>query len=316
MDRQNKAVEVEKIEVKYGKNIVVNDISFSVSYGEIFCLLGHNGAGKTTIINVLATLKKFSKGSVEICGYNILSEHKKIRENIALLSQHNSLDSYLSVYDNLYFYAWLQKIPRKKRKDKIRELLDIFNLVDKKNSLVNTLSGGTYRRVQLAKIFLSDAKIFLLDEPSLAFDITAKTKFWSFLKELKNRLGITIVLSTNDLSEAENICDRIGFLKNGVLVKIDTLENLKSMLKKFYISVQFERNGFDLNKIKNCISNISNLYRNENQLEIEINSNGHSPQVSSVIKILENEGIIKSLNIRKPNLTDVFITLNKDDNII
>lgn len=307
----NYAVEIENLFVNYSDFVAIKDVSIKVKNGEIYGLLGHNGAGKTTIINVLSTLKKINKGRIEILGYKLPKEGSKIRENITLLSQTNSLDTFLSVYDNFYFYSWLQKIPRKVRKTRILEIMEIFNLTEKKDAIVSSLSGGTYRRVQMAKIFLSDAKIFLLDEPTLAFDVVAKKNVWNFLKEVRKKLGITIILSTNDLAEAENMCDRISFLKNGELIKSDTLNNLKAMLEKIYLSIDFERNGFSEDDFRNSIPNVNKVTKHENHVELELNLKKEALKISDTIRLLENKCLIKSINVRKPNLTDVFTNLNQ-----
>lgn len=307
----NYSIEIENLTVNYKDFVAIKNVSLKVKTGEIYGLLGHNGAGKTTVINVLSTLKKMEKGNVRILGYDLSKDGKKIRDQITLLSQHNSLDPLLSVYDNFYFYSWLQRIPRKERKSKILKIMEIFELMNKKNSLVSSLSGGTYRRVQMARLFLSDAKIFLLDEPTLAFDIIAKKNVWKFLKEVREKFGITIILSTNDLTEAENMCDRIGFLKNGELIKSDTLNNLKAMLEKIYLSVEFERNGFDENDLRNTISNVNKVIKNGSLFELELNINNDSLRISDTIKQLEERALIKTINVRKPNLTDVFTNLNE-----
>jgi len=307
------AINVENMDVKYDQQLILENISFNIKYGEIFGLLGPNGAGKTTTLKVLATLKKPAKGTVKILGRNISKDLKIIRANIALLSQQNALDIFLNVYDNLYFFGWLQLIPATERRKRVLELLDIFGLMEKKDALVQTLSGGLYRRVQLARIFLSDAKIFFLDEPSLAFDAEAKKKFWVFLKEIQKSSGITIVLATNDLIEAEQMCDRIAFIKDGHIVACDSPERLKKMMDKIFLSIQFEEGTINQERIMAELINSKLQTSDGLNMDIELNSNGHLHNLSKIIQTVEQNGNITSINVRKPDLTDVFMKLSRGE---
>jgi len=306
-------IEVRNLIVKYKKYIAVDNVSFDVSPGEIFGLLGPNGAGKTSIIKALTTLNRNCEGIAKICNVDVLKRPFAVRKLICLVSQHNSLDVFLNVFDNLYYYAWLQKVPRRMRKQKVLTLLDIFGLLEKRNKLVTSLSGGQYRRLQLAKIFLADAKVYFLDEPSIGLDVQVKEIFWRFLKETCKETGVTIILATNDLVEAERVCDRIGFLNNGKMATLGTPFELERMLNKVVVDVQFDKlygdalgliqkNNFTNANVENQVGNI-----------IQFRYFGNGSPLVDFIRDIECIGKIHSISMRQPNLQDVFLELVKNE---
>lgn len=304
------AVEVHDLVVKYKKFEAVRGISFFVRSGEVFGLLGPNGAGKTSIIKAITTLRKISGGTVRIHGIDVTRSANESRKIISLVSQENSLDVMLNVYDNLYFYAWVQRIPRRLRKEKAEALLDFFGLKEKKKALVTSLSGGQFRRLQLAKIFLCDARVYFLDEPSLGLDYRIKQSFWKFLKDTCRESGTSCVIATNDLAEAERVCDRIAFLDSGKIVALDSPVELSRMLDRTMIEVQFEE-GIEVTptlvrKFEDTYGRIESI--SEQGIRFHYKQNG--TLLSQCVQEFESMGRIRLLSVRPPNLQDIFMELN------
>jgi ABC-2 type transport system ATP-binding protein len=306
MENNEIAIEVENLVVKYNEFVAVNGVTFTVKRGEVLGLLGPNGAGKTSIIRALTTLNGKCQGILRINGFDVLKQPSKVRRTIGLVSQQNSLDVFLNTYDGLYLYAWLQGVPRTLRKRKVLLLLDAFGLSEKKTKSVTALSGGQYRRLQLARIFLSDAPIFFLDEPSVGLDFQAKQSFWGYLRNRSHEAGNTIVLATNDLTEAEQMCDRIIFVKEGMIAAEGTVDALTSVLNKTMIDIEFSRapSWNDDSWIKN--SKIT--AQTGNSIQVLYHKNGE-PFSTFIGEIEEKIGSIRSLTMRQPNLYDVFLDL-------
>ncbi len=302
-------IEVEELVVKYGNFVALNKISFFVKKGEIFGLLGPNGAGKSTTIRTLTTLLKPFSGRIKIMGYDIIKESHKIRGKIALMMQEHALDVFLTVYENLYFYAMLEKMPRKERKSRISELLDLFGLADKRNSPVFALSGGQFRRLQLARTFLSSADIFFLDEPTLGIDIEGKEKFWEFLRLINKNMDITMVVATNDLREAEKLCDRIAFIKSGEVIAIDTPENLKELINLRILVIKVTESIDNKDIIKN--NHIIKGYKVKENNVIEMEVSDCYNDLSMVLANLKMGKHFQVLEYKRPTLEDVFVNLTK-----
>lgn len=307
-----KYIQINNLCVEYKGCVAVSDISFSVMRGEIVGLLGPNGAGKTTTMKVLATLKRPTSGSVSMLGFDVKREPEKVRPHICYVSQQNAMDTNLNVFDNLHFFAKLEKIHYKLLMKKIEDLLYIFGLHEKRKSKISTLSGGQYRRLQLARLFLSDSVIYLLDEPTLGFDVKAKDILWNLLAQICKEEGKSIVIATNDLTEAQRLCNRIAFINDGKLVKIDDLIALQESLEKLIIEVEFKEAVSA--SIVHCYfqqGNISLVKKNE--VKIECKENSSNENLTNVLRWLENFGVIKTFNMRRPNLEDVFLFLTQNN---
>ncbi|PMP95566.1 MAG: ABC transporter [Thermodesulfobacterium geofontis] len=214
------------------KNLVKTYEGKKVVKGEIFGLIGPNGAGKTTIIKILTTLVKPDKGEVFINGLNLFEEAQEIKKIIGVVPQENNLDRDLTVYENLLIYGLLYKV--KDLKNRIKEILKLVELWERRNSLVSTLSGGMQRRLVIARAFLPDPPILFLDEPTVGLDPQIRRFIWEIIRKGK-RIGKTIILTTHYIEEAENLCERVGIIHKGKLLAIGSPEELKERLGKFVV---------------------------------------------------------------------------------
>ena len=212
---------------RYGSITAVRDVSFTVKPGEIFAFLGPNGAGKTTTIKILTTLLKPTSGKVEVNGFDPTKDQSEVRKRFGIVFQDPSLDDQLTAYENMDFHGALYSVPRKLRKDRIEQLLNLFQLWDRRSDLVRTFSGGMRRRLEIARCMLHTPKIIFLDEPTLGLDPQTRNQLWRQVRHLNEREAVTVFLTTHYMEEAERMADRIAIIDQGAIVAQGTLAELK-----------------------------------------------------------------------------------------
>jgi len=295
-------IKVENLIKKFGELVAVNDISFTVTRGEIFGFLGPNGAGKTTTINILCTLSKPTSGQAIINGFNVVRQQSQVRQSIGLVFQDPSLDERLSGLQNLRFHALVYNVPVSVREQRIEQVLRMMELWDKRRSEVRTYSGGMKRRLELARGLLHYPKVLFLDEPTLGLDPQTRHRIWEYILELRQREGITIFLTTHYMDEAEK-ADRIAIIDHGKLVTIDTPEELKKIVGKDIISVKTDDNDKAAEEL-----------RLHYRIEARHDSNGLTFEVDGGEEFLPNfirqlGTKILSVSLRRPTLDDVFLKL-------
>lgn len=300
------SIEVEQLTCSYGSFQAVKQVSFQVEKGSIFGLLGPNGAGKSSLINVLTTLKEPAAGRAAVAGFDVVKERAAVRKRIFLLMQETGADFFLNVYDNLYFYAGLQGIPRRQRKKRIDEIVEVFGLGEKKNARLDELSGGLLRRLMLTRIFLSSAEVIFLDEPTAGVDLRSRVDFWKLLRLLRSEFKVTIVIATHDLEEAESLCDTVGLLKNGELAAIDTLDNLKQLIDRVVVRVRFSQEFQPKWALKECPGLLSAKHDGPVLEFVTTSCNGQPRQA---LNYLDRFGSFRLLEVRQPKLADVFLSL-------
>jgi ABC-2 type transport system ATP-binding protein len=220
-------IEVSDLVKEYGDLTAVKGISFAVERGEIFGFLGPNGAGKTTTINILCTLLKPTSGRAVLDGRDVVRDRESVRESIGLVFQDPSLDDRLTARENLEFHAYAYRVPKEERGKRIREVLEMVELLDREKDRVQTYSGGMKRRLEIARGLLHYPKVLFLDEPTIGLDPQTRNSIWEYIHDLKKHHDITIFLTTHYMDEAEN-CDRIAIIDYGEIIALDTPENLKS----------------------------------------------------------------------------------------
>ena len=214
----------------YGNLLAVDHLSFSVKEGEIFGFLGPNGAGKTTTIRMLVGLTTPTEGTAIIDGFDIRSEILEVKRRVGVVPETSNLYDELSVKDNLLFMAGLYHVPRPEREDRVRELLESFNLWERKDTKFGKLSKGLKRRLTVAASLIHHPRIIFLDEPTTGLDVMSARSLRLLLKELRET-GVTIFLTTHYIEEADQLCDRIAVIVKGRIVTIDTPENMKSIVR-------------------------------------------------------------------------------------
>jgi ABC-2 type transport system ATP-binding protein len=223
------AVEVSDLKKKYsGGVLAVNGVSFSIGEGEIFGLLGPNGAGKTTIVKVLTTLLSITEGKVSVLGFERPRRDYEIRNCIGYVPQDVSSDSALTGYENLLISAKLYGLSGQKARDVCNDVLRQLNLWDAKDRIVKTYSGGMIRKLEVGQAMVHDPKILFLDEPSIGLDPVARKQVWGSIRELKQRTGLTIVITTHYMEEADALCDRVAIMSIGKIAIVGSPAELKA----------------------------------------------------------------------------------------
>lgn len=218
-------IELRGVKKYFGEVRAVDGINFTIKRGEVFGLLGKNGAGKTTTIKMLTLQLKPTAGEIFFEGRTIHGNEILIKSLIGLVPQHLNFDQDLTVEENLELHARLHHLPKIERLERIDELLKFVELEKVRKSFVRELSGGMKRRLLIIRALIHRPKILFLDEPTVALDPQVRHKIWELIADLKGQ-GITIVLTTHYIEEAEALCDRVAILNRGRLVALDTTENL------------------------------------------------------------------------------------------
>lgn len=223
-----KIIQVKDL-VKNFKDVkAVDGISFEVEKGEIFAFLGPNGAGKSTTIKILTTLLQPTGGEVLVNGFDVAKDPDEVRRSFGIVFQDPSLDEELTAWENMEFHGALYRVPKQLRRERTRQLLQIVELWDRKDSFVKDYSGGMKRRLEIARGLLHHPQILFLDEPTLGLDPQTRNHMWEYIKKLNDEEGITIFFSTHYMEEADRISDRIAIVDHGKIVKLGTSEELKA----------------------------------------------------------------------------------------
>jgi ABC-2 type transport system ATP-binding protein len=231
------AITVRGLVKRYGDIEAVGGVDFEVRRGETFGFLGPNGAGKTTTINMLCTLARPTAGSATVAGYDVATQRDDVRRNIGLVFQDTTLDGYLSAERNLRFHAELYGVPRALLGDRMRQVLEMVGLWDRRRSRVQTYSGGMMRRLEIARGLLHAPRVLFLDEPTIGLDPQTRVSIWTYIADLRRREDTTIFLTTHYMDEAEH-CDRIAIIDNGKIVALDTPEALKASVGRDRVQIQ------------------------------------------------------------------------------
>lgn len=290
----------ENLSKSYGKLTAVNGLSLSVD-AEIYGLLGPNGSGKTTTVSMLTTLLKPTSGTATICGYDIATQQRQIRECMSYVPQDMAVDIRLTGRENVDFFARLYGIRDKhERKRRVDEAIAAMDLTDRADDRTSRYSGGMRRRLELAQALVHEPQVLFLDEPTVGLDVAARRNIWEYIVNLKNH-GVTIFVTTHQMDEAERYCDRVGILKKGILVNEGTPDSLTSNMKSV-ITVRAEGNG-ELSSLPRD----TELIRNENG-ELMFVSDDGSDVLPEIITLLTDRGYkVFSSTVREPTLEDVYL---------
>lgn len=301
----NKTVlEVKNLKKSFKDVKAVNNFSITIAAGEIVALLGPNGAGKTTAINCLTTLlKPDSVGSVIINSVDVTSNIKKARKFIGLCPQHLNLYEGSTVKENLELQAYYAGYPKAQLKNRIKYLLEVVNLVEKKDTFVKNLSGGMQRRLQIARALLTEPKLILLDEPTIGLSPETRQNIWTHIRNLKS-LGYAILLTTHYMEEADQLADSIFVMDHGNIIAEGTPDELKQrFMKDTTIFIRSETNFAQLTELLD-----KKRYSFKSLDNFTVIINNIDGKLSSLMK--ELEGIeMDEFTMKKPNLEDVFLAL-------
>tara|TARA_B100000029_G_scaffold211694_1_gene209603 strand:- start:980 stop:1909 length:930 start_codon:yes stop_codon:yes gene_type:complete len=303
------ALKVEKLTKIYSKKsskniMALNNLNLEVKQGEIFGLLGPNGAGKTTFLNILAGTVIKNSGTVCVWNYDLDKNPREVRSSIGIVPQEINLDPFFSPRALLELQAGLYGIPKKER---ITEtILKLVSLENQANAYARSLSGGMKRRLLIAKAMVHRPPILVLDEPTAGVDVELKQILWKNISEL-NRQGVTIILTTHVMREAQDMCNRIAILNKGNLVTLDTTKNLLARIK--IKKIFFKVNKINIVNLKD-INGIKFLSESNNEISATYEKGSH--KIEEIIDKVKNAGMeIYDISTDEANLEDVFINVTK-----
>ncbi len=295
-------VEVDRLVKKFGPLVAVNGISFSIPEGEIFGLLGPNGAGKSTTIKILVTLLRKTSGAARINGFDVDRESRRVRESLGIIFQDPSLDERLTARENLYFHSKLYHVPGREIGERIDRALRLVDLADRADSLVSTYSGGMKRRLEIARGILHTPRILFLDEPTIGLDPQTRAHIWDYLDGLRRRVGISMLLTTHYMEEAE-ICDRVAILDHGEIIALDTPASLKGSLRKDTVTIAVDDAAAVAGAVRRDFQVAAEAEDGSVRIAVE-DGRTFVPRLFAAFP-----GRIGCVDIRTPSLEDVFIQL-------
>lgn len=294
------AVEVNQLSHRYAERLAVDDLTLAVQAGEIFVFLGPNGSGKTTLFRLLSTLLPVQQGRIQILGWDAATQLHQVRSRLGVVFQSPSLDPQLTVSENIRCQAALYGMSGRELRRREDEMLRQLGLSDRRAERIDKLSGGLRRRVELAKGMLHRPQVLLLDEPSTGLDPAARSDLWKYLRHLRDEFGVTVVLTSHLLEEAER-ADRIAILNEGRLVALDTPERLREEVGGDCITIQSRQPGELAEEVRRQFDVPVQLV--DGQLRLE-QPEGHRWIARLVDRFADR---VESISLGKPTLEDVFI---------
>ena len=288
----------------------LNNINLDIKQGEIFALLGPNGAGKSTLINVICGIVSPTSGKITVNNFDIISDYRKTRSLIGVVPQELTLEAFETVFDNVSYSRGLYG--KTSNPQYIESLLKELSLWDKKSNRLRELSGGMKRRILIAKALSHEPKILFLDEPTASVDVELRKDMWKVIKRLKSK-GVTIILTTHYIEEAEEISDRVGIINNGKIILVDEKNELikKMGQKKLIIDLHTS-----IKSVPILLKNF-NLKLNDkgNKIIYIYDTKKENTGITSLLQTLGNEGIkIKDINTEQSSLENIFVNLVKGSN--
>jgi ABC-2 type transport system ATP-binding protein len=299
--RDEAAISVHELVKTFGEVEAVKEVSFQVAPGEVFGFLGPNGAGKTTTINMLCTLLKPTSGAATVAGYDVVRERDDVRRNIGLVFQDPTLDSYLTGAQNLKLHAELYGIQSDLVEPRMRQVLEMVGLWERRDSPVGTYSGGMRRRLEIARGMMHSPRVLFLDEPTIGLDPQTRRSIWSYIGELKEREEITIFMTTHYMDEAE-WCERIAIMDHGQIVALDSPEALKAGVGKDRVMIHTEDD-------EAAIAALAQRFGIEARMVEGAVTLGVSRGEEFVPRLFAQLGVpIRGVSVSRPSLDDVFMS--------
>src|SRR5436309_5639518 len=298
-------IETRGLRKSFGNHVVLDSIDLNVATGTIFALLGPNGAGKTTTVHILSTLIRADSGEVRVAGHSPLREPDAVRAAIGVTGQFSAVDNLLTGEENLLLMADLHHLSRSEGRKRAAELLDRFDLVDAARKLPAIYSGGMRRRLDLAMTLVGDPRIIFLDEPTTGLDPRSRHTMWQIIRDLVAS-GVTILLTTQYLDEADQLANRIAVLDQGKLVAEGTPDELKRRIPGGHIRLQFA----DASGLEAAARALGEVARNDNELTLQVPTDGSVRSLKAVLDRLDDQSmVVNDFSIHTPDLDDVFFAI-------
>jgi ABC-2 type transport system ATP-binding protein len=299
------AISVTGLRKSYGDHVVLNGIDLAVPDGTIFSLLGPNGAGKTTVVQILSTLINADGGEIRVAGHDLAAEPDAVRAAIGVTGQFSAVDNLLTGTENLLLMADLHHLGRAPGRRRAGELLRQFDLTDAAGKLAGTYSGGMRRRLDLAMTLVGNPRLIFLDEPTTGLDPRSRQTMWQIVRDLAAS-GITILLTTQQLEEADELADRIALLDHGRIVAEGTADELKRRIPGGHIELRFAAPS----ELESASRLLAAASHDEEALTLQVPGDGNVPALRALLNQLDRASIkVEGLSIHTPDLDDVFFAL-------
>ena len=296
------AIETTHLSKSYGGLQAVDRLQLTIPAGQFFGLLGPNGSGKTTTIHMLTTLARPTDGQANVAGHDVLRESVAVRREVGLVFQESALDRTLTVDENLRFAGMLRNLSRATIRQRSDELLELFNLRERRHAKVATLSGGMRRALDIARGVLHRPRILFLDEPTLGLDVPSRRAIWRFIERLRREEVMTVFLTTHYLEEAES-CDQVAFLASGKIIGAGTPESLVRKFGRYVLEID----GTDLEAVAGLLSpRLGPCLKEGGTVSFRVLDEGFS--FAELQAELNNSA--QAVRWRRPNLNDVFLWVN------
>ena len=300
------AISLRSLTKRFGDLVAVDNVDLEIAKGELFGLLGPNGAGKTTLIKMLTTMLRPTEGEARVWGHNVAKERNEVRSSIGVVFQDPSIDNMLTGRENLDFHGRMYGMDGSLRKKRIDEVLELVDLTDKADIKMEDYSGGMQRRLEIARGLMHHPKVLFLDEPTLGLDAQTRRYIWKYVEEMNAREGVTIVLTTHYMEEADYLCDRVAIVDNGRIVALDTPKNLKDLIGADTITLEVQSGGDALLQSLKSVDWIKSTATSNGTIELRVDhAQARIPEV--MIEAYKNKVFIKSVGLHEPTLEDVFL---------
>jgi ABC-2 type transport system ATP-binding protein len=300
------AIRVENLTKTFEGFTAVDGISFAVEEGELFGLLGPNGAGKTTTINMLSTLLRPTSGSAVVAGFDVARDRDAVRQSIGIVFQEPALDGRLTGRENLEFHTMMYGIGKVERRRRIDEVLTLVELTDKAATLVEKYSGGMKRRLEIARGLTHRPKVLFLDEPTLGLDAQTRRHIWDYIRKLNQEAGVTIILTTHYMEEADFLCGRVAIMDHGKFVALDTPSRLKDTLGGDVVSLELDGDATAFLDALGSEDWVKRSKFHEDVLSLTMEKGER--RIPELVMLAQQKGVaVSCVNLRKPSLEDVFL---------
>ena len=302
LNHDGSVIKAEEIRKVYGDIAAVDGISFAVEPGETYGLLGPNGAGKTTTMRMLSGLSTVNSGAITVSGIDVVKDNRAVREVMGVVTQHDGLDSGLTVFQNLFLHGFLAGLSRKQSKNRSHEVLEFFGLRDRAKANVYELSGGMKRRLAIARSMMTNPRVIVMDEPSTGLDPQSRNRVWEELAVLKDA-GVTVVLSTHYMEEATILCDRLSIMDQGKILDEGTPDQMIERHAPKEVA-QLRVSPASLRIVRGYLKDQNITFREVGALVSVTGINDDRPDFSGLVDL---EGVRTSY--RAGNLEDVFLAI-------
>ncbi|WP_313696223.1 ATP-binding cassette domain-containing protein [Halorarum halobium] len=310
MSSTSEAIRVESLRREFDATTAVDGLSFAVEEGELFGLLGPNGAGKSTLINMLCTLLAPTGGTASVAGHDVRTDTAGVRDSIGIVFQEPALDEELTAEENLAFHARLYGLDRAERAERIGEVLALVDLVDERDTLVKQFSDGMKRRLEIARGLVHRPAVLFLDEPTLGLDAGTRRDTWAYIRRLNDEAGVTVVLTTHYMDEADQLCDRVAVVDSGRIVALDAPQALKDDLGGDVISVELA-DGDDADRLTAALRDrpwVASVEETADGLAVTVERG--ETKIPALVGVAADVGAtVTAVGLHSPTLETVFLSL-------